>query len=134
MPGSNAADEDWDLLLSFFPSDWMTLARRSGALKGLRQDKSAENLLRILLLHLGCGYSMRETVVRAKEANLADLSDVALLKRLRKSKAWLYQRLWWPLCRARLPECDVGPANVASGRFDCCARTRQDRRSVAHPL
>src|SRR6516165_493713 len=91
MPGSNAADEDWDLLLSFFPSDWMTLARRSGALKGLRQDKSAENLLRVLLLHLGCGYSMRETVVRAKEANLADLSDVALLKRLRKSKDWLYQ-------------------------------------------
>jgi len=91
MPGSNAAEEDWDLLLSFFPSDWMTLARQSGALKGLRQDKSAENLLRVLLLHLGCGYSMRETVVRAKEANLADLSDVALLKRLRKSKDWLYQ-------------------------------------------
>src|SRR5215472_12420677 len=48
MLGSNAADEDWDLLLSFFPSDWMTLAGRSGALKGLRQDKSAENLLRVL--------------------------------------------------------------------------------------
>jgi hypothetical protein len=29
--------------------------------------------------------------VRAKAAHLADLSDVALLKRLRKSKAWLYQ-------------------------------------------
>ena len=30
------------------------------------------------------------TVVRARQANLADLSDVALLKRLRKSKDWLY--------------------------------------------
>jgi hypothetical protein len=33
---------------------------------------------------------MRETVVRARQAQLADLSDVALLKRLRKSKDWLY--------------------------------------------
>jgi hypothetical protein len=91
METINAADEDWDLLLSFFPSNWKQLARTSGALKGLRQDKSEENYLRVLLMHLGCGFSMRETVVRAKQAKLADLSDVALLKRLRKSKEWLYQ-------------------------------------------
>ncbi len=103
MQASNAANEDWNLLLSFFPSDWLRLARQSGALKGLRQDKSAEDLLRVLLLHLGCGYSMRETVVRAREANLADLSDVALLKRLRKSKDWLFQ-----LCRALFAERGLG--------------------------
>jgi len=91
METINAADEDWDLLLSFFPSNWKQLAQTSGAMKGLRQDKSEENYLRVLLLHLGCGFSMRETVVRAKQAKLADLSDVALLKRLRKSKEWLYQ-------------------------------------------
>jgi hypothetical protein len=62
-----------------------------GALKGLRQDKSAESYLRVLLLPLGCGFSLRETIVRAQQAGLADLSDVALLKRLRKSKAWLQQ-------------------------------------------
>ena len=82
-------NEDWELLLSFLPSDWQGLAHDTGALKGLRKDKSAENLLRTLLIHLGCGHSLRETVVRAKKANLADLSDVALLKRLRKSKDWL---------------------------------------------
>lgn len=60
-------------------------------MKGLRQDKSEENYLRVLLMHLGCGLSMRETVVRAQEANLADLSDVALFKRLRKSREWLHQ-------------------------------------------
>lgn len=82
-------NEDWELLLSFLPNDWQGLAHDTGALKGLRKDKSAENLLRTLLIHLGCGHSLRETVVRAKKANLADLSDVALLKRLRKSKDWL---------------------------------------------
>ena len=58
-------DEDWDVLLSFFPRDWRELARDTGALKGLRKDKSVDNLLRTLLLHLGCGHSLRETAVRA---------------------------------------------------------------------
>ena len=87
----NALAEDWELLMSFFPSDWREQAEASGALRGLRQDKSAESCLRVLLMHLGCGFSLRETVVRAKHAQLADLSDVALLKRLRKSKPWLHQ-------------------------------------------
>ena len=83
-------DEDWPLLVSFFPDGWGDMAADSGALKGLRKDKSPENLLRTLLIHFGCGHSLRETVVRAREAGIADLSDVALLKRLRKSKDWLY--------------------------------------------
>lgn len=83
-------DEDWRLLLTFFPEGWDEIAMDCGALKGLRKDKSPENLLRTLLIHLGCGHSLRETVVRAREAGIADLSDVALLKRLRKSKDWLY--------------------------------------------
>jgi hypothetical protein len=82
--------EDWDLLKTFFPADWEQLARTTQALKGLRQDKSADHLLRTVLLHVGCGYSLRETVVRAREAGLADMSDVALLKRLRKCEQWLY--------------------------------------------
>lgn len=83
-------DEDWALLMSFFPDNWGELAVSAGALKGLRKNKSAESLLRTLLIHLGCGHSLRETVVRARKAGLADLSDVALLKRLRKSRKWLY--------------------------------------------
>ena len=83
-------DEEWAVLRSFLPAGWEDLGRSSGALKGLRKDKSAEAALRVLLLHLGCGHSLRETAVRAREAGLADLSDVALLKRLRKSSAWLH--------------------------------------------
>jgi hypothetical protein len=105
MEQINAANEDWVLLRSFFPLDWKQIARRTGALKGLRQDKSEENCLRILLMHLGCGYSMRETVVRARQAQLGDISDVALLKRLRKSKEWLHQ-----LCSALFTERGIDPA------------------------
>ena len=83
-------DEDWEVLRSFLPAGWEDLGRSSGALKGLRKDKSAQAALRVLLLHLGCGHSLRETAVRARQAGLADLSDVALLKRLRKSSDWLH--------------------------------------------
>ena len=45
--------------------------------------------MRTLLLHVARGYSLRETVVRARMARLTDVSDVALLKRLRGAEEWL---------------------------------------------
>jgi hypothetical protein len=92
-------EEDWTVLVSFLPADWERLAIRTDALKGLRRNKSAEQYLRTLLIHLACGYSLRETALRAREARLANLSDVALLKRLRKSEQWLYE-----LCRKLFEE------------------------------
>lgn len=83
-------DQDWHLLTTFFPHQWRELAFQTDAIKGLRQDKSIEDSLRVLLIHFACGYSLRETVARARKADLACMSDVALLKRLRKSKEWLY--------------------------------------------
>lgn len=99
MVEPNAAEEDWGLLKSFFPAGWEETAEKSGVLKGLRQDKSPEEYLRVVLMHLGCGLSLRETVTRARKARLADLSDVALLKRLRKSRRWLQS-----LCEALFAE------------------------------
>lgn len=82
-------DQDWPILMSFFPQDWEELAVSTNAVKGLRKEKTVENYIRTLLIHIGCGYSMRETVARAKLAGLGDISDVAFLGRLRKAKDWL---------------------------------------------
>ena len=95
-------DEDWEVLSSHLPSDWREQAAIHGALKGLRKDKSADVLLRTLLMHLGCGHSLRETATRARQAGIADMSDVALFKRLRKSKEWLRA-----LCVGMYRECGV---------------------------
>ena len=65
------------------------MALQSGAFEQLREFPSPGVLLRTLLLQVGRGYSLRETAVRAKLAHWADVSDVALLKRLRKSEDWL---------------------------------------------
>src|ERR1019366_9284597 len=82
-------DEDWKLLLGLLPTQWQQQAVLSGACERLRGFSSTSSLLRTLLLHVGRGCSLRETVVRAKAAGIAEVSDVALMKRLRKAEGWL---------------------------------------------
>jgi len=98
----NALDEDWDILLGMLPPSWRQAARLSGAVARLRGFDSIDGLLRVLLLHLGCGYSLRETTVRAQAAGWAEVSDVTLLNRLRQAEGWLQH-----LCRALLEESGV---------------------------
>jgi hypothetical protein len=83
------AEENWKVLASLFPAGWQQMAWQSGAVKRLRGFPSPDVLLRMLMLHVARGYSLRETVVRAKLANWTHISDVALLKRLRNSEEWL---------------------------------------------
>jgi len=89
ITADNPVQEDWDILKKFLPAHWQELARQSGALKGLRKDKDPDTCLRLLLLHFGCGHSMRTTAALAKTSGLADQSDIAVFKRVRKSAAWL---------------------------------------------
>ena len=83
--------EDWQVLCGLFPADWEELGRITGAVARLRGFDSLDNLFRTLLLHVGCGWSLRETAVQAKVAGIADVSDVTLLNRLRQSENWLRQ-------------------------------------------
>lgn len=82
-------DENWKFLLQFLPEGWIPKAKELGAVTRQRKIVSEEILLRILFIHLADGCSMRETVVRAKEGGLADISDVAFFKRLKASSEWL---------------------------------------------
>lgn len=86
---ASVSDPDWDSVLSYLPLDWEESARELKAFTRSRSFASPELLLRTLFLHLGQGCSLRETAIRAKRANFADVSDVAILKRLRASEAWL---------------------------------------------
>jgi hypothetical protein len=82
-------NENWNVLLQFMPEGWQEKGIDLGAITRQRKIASAEVLLRILLIHLADGCSLRETTARAKVANLVDISDVALLKRLKSSSEWL---------------------------------------------
>lgn len=81
--------DDWEVLKRFLPVGWEGMAKQSGALRRLRGFANAETLLRVLLIHLAEGCSARETVVRARLGGLAEVSDVALLKRLKGAGEWL---------------------------------------------
>src|SRR5262245_26917511 len=85
----NAMDEDWELLASLLPTGWVQQRIRSEPTLREGGFASTSALLRTLLLHVGKGYSLRETVMRAKAGGLADVSGVALMKRLQKAEGWL---------------------------------------------
>ena len=89
MKLGNLLDEEWQFLTDFLPKDWREQARTTGALRRLRGIASADCLLQLILLHTATGLSLRQTVARAREQSIADISDVALLKRLRASEKWL---------------------------------------------
>lgn len=91
---------DWEYVLSLLPSGWKEQIYRLGLLKFGRKF-SGENkesvLLRVLLLHLVTGVSLRETSALSKQGNLADISDVGILKRLRRSEKFFQ----WGLAELR---------------------------------
>lgn len=81
--------EDFAVVDSILPANWREHARECGALRRCRGFSGPEPLLRVLLLHLVQGWSLRETAVWARQAGIAQVSDVALWKRLRAAGEWL---------------------------------------------
>jgi Transposase DDE domain len=98
MNDPTIGEQSWQTLLTLFPRNWRALAEKTGANRRLRGVPSLEALMRVLLLHLARGHSLHETVVRAKAAGVAELSAVALFKRLQKAEDWFKE-----LCRVLLP-------------------------------
>ena len=85
---TNHSIDEWGLVSRFFPKGWEDRAKELGAITRLRKIKSASELLRLLLIHIAGGCSLREASTRAKHGGIATISDVGLLKRLRASSEW----------------------------------------------
>jgi len=64
-------------------------AREKGAFARARSVASAADLLRLILAYCMGGMGLRSTSAWAASVGLADLSNVALLKRLRKCGPWM---------------------------------------------
>ena len=80
--------DDFDYLVRLLPAGWEEQAKTLGALRRCRKIPDARTLLRVLLIHLGEGCSLRETAVRASQGGVAEVSDVAIMDRLRQSGEW----------------------------------------------
>lgn len=86
---TKAIKDDWEVLTRFLPKDWELKAQELGALVRKRKIQSAQTLLRVLLIYLADGKSLRATAAYAYEAKICDINDVALLHRLKASGSWL---------------------------------------------
>jgi Transposase DDE domain len=87
-----AMDEDgWRSLVKRLPGGkaLRASARASGALVRRRGVKTPAALLRLILAYGPGGQSLRETSAWAAMAGVAQVSDVALLKRLQRAAPWL---------------------------------------------
>ncbi len=80
--------DDFEFLLTFLPDGWEGKAKELGALRRCRKVPDAKILLRLLLIHLAEGCSLRETATRAKQGGLVDVSDVTVMDRLRRAGEW----------------------------------------------
>jgi hypothetical protein len=113
MINGRQMERDWKAIISFLPEGWKEKAKELGALSRNRKFMTAETLLRVLLIHIGCGHSLRVTSALSKESGLADVSDVALLKRLRACGdwfSWMAQEIMreWNPPRSPLPDAGKG--------------------------
>jgi len=80
--------EDWELVTRFLPEDWERMARVTRALRRTKKFADADSLLRTLLIHLAAGCSLMETAARARRGGVAQVSGVAVWKRLREAGEW----------------------------------------------
>jgi hypothetical protein len=103
----HALPEEWTILRSWLPEDLEKRARLHGFLRRSRGLTDAECWLRLILMHVAGGLSLEQTAVRARELGLAQISHVALFKRLRNAGAWLQDLCQYLLNeqQRRLGEC-----------------------------
>jgi Transposase DDE domain len=91
MDNLELVEHQWPYLLKLIGSTEFLeqTATQMGALRRRRVVKSAETLLRLALIYGFCGCSFRQTAVYADLGEVASLSNVAILKRIRSAKEWL---------------------------------------------
>lgn len=113
MEALESVEQEWPYVLSFLPSEeeLERTARQLGAIQRARAVDSASTLIRLALVYGFCGYSLRQTAAWAQTAEVASLSDVALLKRFRKAPNWLGHLLGSKLAE-RVTPLEAGEARL----------------------
>lgn len=82
-------DDEWRVIERLLPTGWKEAARERRAFRRARYTTEPASLLRLLLFHAVNDGGLRETVAQARASGIAQMSAVALFKRLRSSGAWL---------------------------------------------
>ncbi len=121
----NYSHDNWSAILAHIgkPEELDTSARNAGALTRRREIRDAATLLRLGWL-TAPGMSLREVTAWAQLHDVATLSDVALLKRLRNAADWFGILAAQTLCctRRSYAGCTSGKRLRLSMEQQSCAR------------
>lgn len=82
-------DAGWNDVLAWLPGDLDDLARRTFGFRRRGQIRSAADLLRIAMAYAVLDFSLRSSATWMTTHGLGDISDVAVLGRLRRSEGFL---------------------------------------------
>ena len=122
----------WPYLMAFLGGVGRVsaLAEQTGAFIRARKIENAEVLLRLILMWAVAERSLMDTAAIAAEAGLADVSDVALLKRFAKAGDWLAALVSEQLVDAQQPL----PEGVRVRVLDATSITRAGRSGTDRRL
>lgn len=98
--------QDWHEVQQALPIDLERTARAAKALQRKREIRSAGDLLRWVFCYALSDWSLRLVAAWALLQGIGNLSDVAVLQRLRNSRVWIGQligQLLQPRCQALQP-------------------------------
>lgn len=89
MDNTVLLEDQWEYVLNMLPSDLEQSAAEKLALVRRREIGCAGDLLRLALCYGLCDFSLRQTAAWAKLIGLGEMSNVAVLNRLRGASDWL---------------------------------------------
>jgi hypothetical protein len=121
----------WDYLLALLGGEERItrLAYETGAFARRRKIESATDLLRLIFTWAVGERSLQETAAMAAESSLADVSDVALLKRFVRAEQWLGAILGELLSgREPRPRNNVQIQLIDATSISCRGSSNTDRR------
>src|SRR5687767_4223773 len=122
----------WPYLMAFLggAARVSQLARETGAFERARKIESPEVLLRLILMWAVAERSIMDTAAIAADAGLADVSDVALVKRFAKSGDWVAALLSDLL----IADAPTLPGGVRVRLLDATNITRAGKTTTDHKL
>jgi hypothetical protein len=122
----------WPYLLSFLggANQVRSLAYETGAFTRARKVETPEALLQLLLIWAAGGHSLMETAALAADSGLADVSDVALLRRFEKCGDWMGSLLGQVLTGGE--KCSLSQAQVRL--IDATTVSRPGKKGIDHRI
>lgn len=82
-------NDEWPYVLSLMPKNLEALCFEKLAINRRREIGNASDYLRLCMAYSVCDMSLRQTAAWSAATGLADISDVAVLKRLKAAPEWL---------------------------------------------